>query len=129
MKILYVENHPVFAAQVCQQFLPTHVVEVLWSLAAARQALASQAYDLLLVDYDLDDGKGDELVRACRVLHPTLRIIAVSAHEAGNAALLKAGASAVCGKMEFDKIQAVIEKLRPKSVEPQVSSNSPPKCR
>jgi DNA-binding NtrC family response regulator len=111
MKILYVENHAIFASQVCQQFLSEHVVRVVSSLAAARQALASSSYELLLVDYDLDDGKGDELVWACHVLHPTLRIIAVSAHEAGNAALLKAGACAVCGKMEFDKIQDVIRSL------------------
>lgn len=111
MKILYVENHAVFAEQVCKQFLATHVVNVVPSLATARQALASANYDLLIVDYDLDDGKGDELVRAARVLHPKLMIIGASAHEVGNAALHKAGASAVCGKMEFDRIQSVIEHL------------------
>jgi RimJ/RimL family protein N-acetyltransferase len=63
------------------------------------------------VDYDLDDGKGDELVSACRALHPDLRIIAVSAHGAGNAALVSAGAHAVCGKLDFDKIQSVIQTL------------------
>ena len=111
MNILYIENHAIFAAEVCQQFLSSHAVEVVPSLAAARQSLASKHYDFLLVDYDLDDGKGDELVRAARGLYPHLRIIAVSAHDAGNAALLKAGASAVCGKMEFNKIQSVIESL------------------
>ena len=118
MKILYVENHATFAAQVCGQFLAAHEVRVAPNLATAREALACQSYDLLLVDYDLDDGKGDELVRACRVLHPELRIIAVSAHDAGNAALLKAGAGAVCGKMEFEKIQSVIDNLADKRPEP-----------
>ena len=89
MKILYVENHTVFAAQVCQQFLATHTVRIVPTLAAARDALGGDNYDLLISDYDLDDGKGDELVRACRVLHPSLKIIAASAHEAGNTALLK----------------------------------------
>ena len=46
------------------------------------------------------------------MLHPDLKIIAASSHDAGNAALVKAGASAVCGKMEFNGIQAVIEALR-----------------
>ncbi len=81
------------------------------SLAAARNALAAGVYDLLIVDYDLDDGKGDELVRACHLLHPNLKIIAASSHDAGNSALLKAGASAICGKMAFDKIQHVIENI------------------
>ena len=59
-------------------------------------------------DYDLDDGKGEEFVRECRATRPRLPVIAVSSHEAGNAALVAAGASAVCSKMEFDRIQQVI---------------------
>jgi len=108
MKILPVENHAIFAEQVCRQFLSGHQVHVVPSLAAARQALAEGNYELMIVDYDLDDGKGDELVRTCRGLRPDLKIIAGSAHETGNAALLKAGASAACGKMEFDQIQMAI---------------------
>ena len=59
-------------------------------------------------DYDLDDSKGDEFVRECRGIHPRLPIIAVSSYEAGNAALVAAGASAVCNKMEFDRIEEVV---------------------
>lgn len=111
MKILYVENHAIFADQVCRLFLAAHAVHVVSNLAAARKAFADDKYDLLIVDYDLEDGKGDELVRACRVLHPDLKIVAASAHDAGNAALVKAGASAVCGKMQFDEIGSVIANL------------------
>ena len=113
MKILYVENHAIFAEQVCRQFLSTHEVKVVSTLSAAQQSLADEKFDLLIVDYDLDDGKGDELVRACKILHPVLKIIAASSHDAGNTALIKAGASAVCGKMEFNRIPAVIERLIP----------------
>lgn len=108
VNILYLENHAVFAEQVTSQFLAAHRVTVVPSLSAARSALASSNFDLVLSDYDLDDGKGEEFVRECRAAHPDLLVIAVSAHEAGNAALLKAGASAVCSKMEFDHIQEVI---------------------
>ncbi len=72
----------------------------------------SGGFDLVLSDYDLDDGKGDAFVRECRVTYPRLPIIAVSSHEAGNAALVAAGASAVCSKMEFDRIHAVIGELK-----------------
>jgi len=116
MKILFVENHAIFAEQVCRQFLSTHAVEIVSSLAAARQSLDIGDYDLLIVDYDLDDGKGDELVRATRVEKPRLKIVAASSHDAGNSALLKAGASAVCGKMDFNKIQGVIDSI---TAEPQ----------
>jgi DNA-binding NarL/FixJ family response regulator len=108
MNILYLENHVIFAEQVTRQFLASHRVTVVSSLSAARSTLACGGFDLVLSDYDLDDGKGEEFVRECHAAHPRLPIIAVSSHEAGNAALVRAGASAVCGKMEFDRIQHVI---------------------
>jgi DNA-binding NarL/FixJ family response regulator len=117
MRILYVENHAIFAQQVCRQFLSAHNVIVVSSLATARQALAADSYDLLIVDYDLDDGKGDEIVRDVRILNPKVKIIAASSHDAGNTALMKAGASAVCGKMEFDKIAQVIKRLENESAD------------
>ena len=112
MNILFLENHAVFARQVTQQFLAAHFVTVVPSLAKARAALSNNHYDLILSDFDLDDGKGDEFVRECRLDHPQLPVIAASAHEAGSQALLKAGAAAVCGKLKFDRIQQVIDSLR-----------------
>jgi DNA-binding NarL/FixJ family response regulator len=111
VKILYLENHAIFAQQVISQFLKSHQVAVVPGPAAARQALASENFDLVLCDYDLDDGKGDEFVHECRAAHPRLQILAVSSHEPGNAALVKAGASAVCSKMEFQRIEEVIQQL------------------
>ena len=111
VNILYLENHAVFAEQVMRQFLREHRVTVVPSLAAARSTLAAGGFDLVLSDYDLDDGKGEDFVRECRASHPRLPVIAVSSHEAGNAALVAAGASAICSKMEFDRIQQVIRGL------------------
>ena len=108
VNILYLENHAVFAEQVTRRFLTAHRVTVVPSLLAARVVFGSGGFDLVLSDYDLDDGKGEEFVRECRTTHPRLPIIAVSSHVAGNAALVAAGASAVCSKMEFDRIQKVI---------------------
>ena len=109
MKILYVENHEVFAANVTRRFLSQHTVTVVPSIAAARQARVAAAFDLLLVDFDLDDGKGDAFVREVRATGDSTIIIGVSSHEEGNAALRRAGASAICSKMQFDRIQSVIE--------------------
>src|SRR5258707_1899446 len=109
MKILYVEYHVVFAANVSHQFLSQHSLTVAPSLSAARQALEAGSFDLLLVDYDLDDGKGDELVRELNTTGKAVTVIGVSSHEEGNTALLRAGAVAVCSKMQFDRIQSVIE--------------------
>jgi DNA-binding response OmpR family regulator len=109
MKILFVENHSVFAATVVAQFLSRHFVSVAPSLSAARQALESDAFDLLLVDYDLDDGKGDELVSDLKAMGNQVPIVGVSSHDEGNAALSRAGADGICAKMNFDRVQAVID--------------------
>jgi DNA-binding NtrC family response regulator len=108
LNILYLENHAIFAQQVMRQFLSAHRVTVVPSLSAARAALSAGGFDLVLSDYDLDDGKGEEFVRECRASHPRLPVIAVSSHDEGNAALVAAGACAVCSKMEFDRIQQII---------------------
>lgn len=112
MNILYVENHTVFAQNVSRQFLSGHKVTVVPNLAAARNEILNGDFDLLLVDYDLDDGKGEELIREIRAGANSIDIIAVSSHEEGNAALIKAGATAVCSKMDFDKIQSIIDKVK-----------------
>jgi DNA-binding response OmpR family regulator len=111
MKILYVENHDIFAFQVIPLFLSAHAVIRVRSLAEAREHFYAGGFDILLVDYDLDDGKGTELVRTVRLKNVSYPIIGVSAHAKGNQALLNAGANAVCGKMEFDTIGQVIEQV------------------
>ena len=108
LKILFVENHSIFARQVTFLFLSKHQVTVVSDLSTARSNLAASQFDLVLVDYDLDDGKGATLVRELRDAGNKIRIIGVSAREEGNVALLQAGADAICSKMEFNRIQELI---------------------
>src|SRR5258705_13761229 len=110
MNILYVETHSVFAANVTNQFLSKHSVTVVPSLSAARQSLRHAIFDLLLVDYDLDDGKGDELVKELQASGSAIKVVGVSSHDEGNTALLQAGAVTICSKTEFDRIQGVIDR-------------------
>lgn len=111
MRILYLENHADFARNVTRVFLAGHEVSVLPSLAEARRALTEQEFDLVLSDYDVDDGKRDVLVRECRAAFPRMPIIAASSHDAGNEALMRAGATTVCDKMCFAGIREVIFKV------------------
>jgi DNA-binding response OmpR family regulator len=111
MRILYVENHAAFAETVRQKFLSEYSVTIVPSLSLARETLNESSFDILLVDYDLDDGKGAELVREVRASAKRIAIVGVSSHAEGNAALLQAGADAICGKMEFDQIQSVVKWL------------------
>jgi len=114
LKILFVENHPRFASITTKTFLSAHVVTVVSSVAAAHQALASTPFDVVLVDYDLDDGKGVELVQEMQVQANRAMIIATSSHSAGNQALLQAGADTVCSKMSFKDIEAIMAEARVK---------------
>jgi hypothetical protein len=83
-------------------------VTVVPSLGAAREALGKVEFGVVLVDFDLDDGKGTELGRELVVEPRRPFVVAVSAHADGNAALVAAGADAACGKMEFARIADIL---------------------
>jgi DNA-binding response OmpR family regulator len=110
---LFVENHAVFAQTVVEEFLAGFDVIIAPSLAEGRRQLAAKSFEAVLVDFDLDDGKGDELVTELRVQGIGGRIVAVSAHAEGNAALLAAGADAVCPKGQFREIRRALEGRAP----------------
>ena len=104
MKVLYAKNDGVFAAVVVSEFLADHDVTVVPTIRQAIARAATESFDAVLVDYDLDDGKGTSIVRAVRSHGFRGRIVAVSSHEPGNAALREAGADAVCSKLAFAHI-------------------------
>ena len=104
MKILMVENHAVFARTVIGQFLGDHDVDLVATIDAARISISSAAYQAVLVDYDLDDGKGDVVVRALIAQRFVEPIVVISSHDDGNDALVRAGATIVCRKTRFHTI-------------------------
>jgi DNA-binding response OmpR family regulator len=109
VRILFVENHARFARVVIAEFLSGHEVTVAPTLFLARSAIQSERSDVILLDYDLDDGKGKELVQDILALQPTPKIIGVSAHEQGNAAMLETGVHATCNKMRFNQISNLLQ--------------------
>jgi CheY-like chemotaxis protein len=108
MRLLWVENHAVFARVAGRQFLAGHELTIVPTLALAREALAARTFDAVLLDYDLDDGKGADLIEVLRRLPAAPLVIATSAHEEGNRLLLAAGADAACPKVKFAEISAVL---------------------
>jgi CheY-like chemotaxis protein len=109
VRILLVENHRIFAATVATEFLASHELVTVGSVFEALDLFRGQAFDLALVDYDLDDGKGDAFVRRVRERDPGFAIVAISAHADGNAALMAAGADVVCAKSNFRSIAQALE--------------------
>jgi CheY-like chemotaxis protein len=108
LRLLWVENHDRFIAVTLQRFLHAHSVSVVPSLLQARQRLVEEVFDAVLLDYDLDDGKGSELVSHIRSLPNRPLLVAVSSHAEGNARLLAAGADRVCSKSDFAQIGTVL---------------------
>ncbi|HVF85406.1 MAG TPA: response regulator [Abditibacteriaceae bacterium] len=112
MKILFVENYRRFADITAKTFLPSHLVTIIPRVSVARRALLEGAFDVVLIDYDLDGGKGDALLsdmqsHSCRAV-----VIAISSHTMGNQALLAAGADAICSKMDFQNIETINAEAR-----------------
>lgn len=110
-RLLLVENHAVFAATVTTCFLAAYDVVTVPSRAAARRALEGSRFDVALVDYDLDDCKGDEIVRLVRASWPKMVVVGISSHDAGNEALRRAGATACLAKASFAQIGSLLARL------------------
>lgn len=79
MRILFVENHAVFASTV--------------------------------LDYDLDDERGDLLLHHLRSEGRSTPVVAVSARAEGNESLVRAGAAAVCAKGDFARITEILAQV------------------
>jgi CheY-like chemotaxis protein len=110
MRLLWVENHAVFARMAGKQFLAGHDLTVVPSLARAREVLAAEAFEAVLLDYDLDDGKGASLIEFIRQLPYVPIVVATSSHEEGNTSLLAAGADAACSKGHFAEINEILSR-------------------
>jgi two-component system, OmpR family, response regulator len=112
MRLLFVEDHERFARLVIRQFLGEHEVTVAPTLAAARRELVARPYYAVLLDYDLPDGKGVELLPDLERHGLAERVVGVSSREENNAPLVARGAAAVVSKMDFRRIEEVLARLR-----------------
>ena len=109
MNVLYVENNVHFYNAVKKEFFSEYKLSSVPTIREAIEELAENQYDLVLVDYDLDDGKGVVLVKEIRKTNNKIPIIAVSSHEEGNSEMLCSGANAYCKKLDFKNIISVIQ--------------------
>ncbi|MCW3051567.1 MAG: hypothetical protein JWN14_737 [Chthonomonadales bacterium] len=109
MRILWVEDNARFVQTAGQAFLRNHELVVVPSLMGAKERLAAEGFDAILLDYDLPDGKGIELFPTLATLgiHPV--VIATSSHEMGNNRLREVGAAFICAKKEFGNIEATLQ--------------------
>ena len=107
-RILFAERHAAFAHSVIRSFLRDDEVVVCTSMSEALDAADQTVFDAALVDGELTDGSGEQLVLRLRRLGFPGLIVAVSARDAANERLRAAGADAICSKLEFRRIGAVL---------------------
>jgi two-component system response regulator AtoC len=80
--ILLVEDHPDSGTVFARMLRKTgYEVTLALKLSEAREALSRQAFDLLICDVELPDGKGTTLLRDARARYPRIAAIVVSGHE------------------------------------------------
>jgi DNA-binding response OmpR family regulator len=119
VRILYVEDHARFRALVIRNFLAGHEVTAAETLARARELLAEGEFDAVLLDYDLPDGKGSELLDCLRARDPggmlRVRVVAVSSRDDANEVLVRAGAIAAVNKLRMAELTEVLEAVLPGS--------------
>ncbi len=111
MRVLYVDDHTPFRAVVQRRFLIGHEVVGAADLAEARQRLKEGDFDVILVDYQLSDGLGEDLIREIVDTKLRSKVVAVSANAENNSRLMEAGAIGAVSKNEFSKLAEKLETI------------------
>src|ERR1700712_2298876 len=85
MKVLLVDDHPLILSALqamIQELDPDVLVTAVGSAAAARAALATDAeFDLGLLDLQLGDASGFDVLVEMRKAHPALPVVVISASD------------------------------------------------
>lgn len=115
--VLIVDDHAIVREGVKKALIVrgfTSIVEAA-SVAEARAQIALSNPEIVIVDINLPDGSGFELVRWIRSVSKEVAIVVLSFHDDANHVLaaMKAGASAfVCKSEEISHLVAAIEHSR-----------------
>jgi len=114
-----VEDHPITREGIRALLSRSDDLEVVGEVASGTDCLSlldSARPDLVLVDVAIDGADGIELTKQIRVMHPTLRVLVLSAYEEGVYAerAVRAGASGYLAKREagerlLDAIRTVLD--------------------
>jgi DNA-binding NarL/FixJ family response regulator len=117
MKLLLVEDHPIFrfgVRQLIAQRWPDAVIEEAGTLADALAAARKTTFDLAVVDLNLPDSEGIEVVSQLHRVVAGLRILVLSlnAEAAYAQRALQTGASGYLAKdRAADELIAAIERI------------------
>ena len=124
-RIIIVEDEPTLAellVRLIMRHYPTALVTTFWSGQEALEAYMQQGADLLMIDRGVPGMDGLTMTQLLRQQGDAVPIIGMSGEPAFRDPYLAAGANAfLSGSELFEQIEAVLERLLPKSAPGSVS--------
>lgn len=114
LRVLYVEDAVGFRQEMVELHLATEEVTEVSTVRAAMIALtatSSVEFDLALLDYELPDGTGADVIAELRRHSPRVLIVGVSADRLFNERLAAAGADRTMEKRTLRRLPDLLEKL------------------
>jgi two-component system OmpR family response regulator len=81
MRILLIEDEPLLGEAVATHLRRAHAVDWLESVADGTEAMRTVSYDLVLLDLNLPDGHGLDLLRTIRDTRQALPVIVITARD------------------------------------------------
>ncbi len=118
MRILLVEDEAVLGKALAAHLRKFHAVDWLQTFEAAQSAVKAVAYDLLLLDLNLPDGHGIDILRSVRVKEDPVPVIIITARDQirERIAGLNAGADDyVIKPFDLDELTARIHSVQRRS--------------
>jgi DNA-binding response OmpR family regulator len=119
MRILLVEDEPLLGEAVAAHLHKLHAVDWMQSLDAASEAMRAVDYDLMLLDLNLPDGHGLDLLTSVRKAGQAIPIIIITARDQVRDRIqgLNAGADDyVLKPFDLDELSARIHTVQRRSI-------------
>jgi len=111
MKILFVEDNEEFQLCVVRDYLFDHEVDSAYDGSEGIKLFDHNFYDLVLLDYQMDQVHGPDVVSHIREVNKLIPVIAVSMEDRLNEELLKLGATAALAKRHMTKLVQLIQEI------------------
>lgn len=111
LKVLHVERDPDIFHVLHEVASEVAEVEQAANLAEARSMLAQSRYDLVILDLDLPDGSGKELLQLLRSAMPPIPVMVFSVYEIGAEEAKEVNAVLVKSRIDNVELLATIKRL------------------
>jgi DNA-binding response OmpR family regulator len=111
MKILFIEDNLEFQEHVIRVFLAEHEVASAYDGGSGIELFENMSFDLIILDYQMDQIHGPEVMQHIRGNFSDIPVIAMSMEDRLNDRLLALGADVALPKRAIENLPGVIREL------------------